>query len=216
MATERKVNNLTALAVLSTLTQRPMHRYEIASVLKAHGKDVDMNIKWSSLYTVVQNLARHGLLEAVGTSRQGGRPERTVYQITDAGRAEMLDWTRELLATPEREHPTFAAALSIQMVLPPDEVLALLRTRLGALDASIADQRAELDRLGREIPRLFLVEAEYVLAMTAAERVWVAALVDDLTAGTFPDLDAWRTMHAEGGDMPPELVELHDKGVTPN
>ena len=131
MAAKRKVDNLMALAVLATVVQQPMHRYEIASLIRARGKDQDMDVKWGSLYTVVQNLAKHGFLEVVGTSRQGARPERTVYQITEAGRQEMLDWTRELLSTPEPEHPRFAAGLSVQMILSPDEVMALLRTRLG-------------------------------------------------------------------------------------
>src|ERR1700720_943469 len=111
MAAKRKVDNLMALAVLATVVQQPMHRYEIASLIRARGKDQDMDVKWGSLYTVVQNLAKHGFLEVVGTSRQGARPERTVYQITEAGRQEMLDWTRELLSTPEPEHPKFAAGL---------------------------------------------------------------------------------------------------------
>ncbi len=84
MAAKRKVDNLMALAVLATVVQRPMHRYEIASLMRARGKDQDMDVKWGSLYTVVQNLAKHGFLEVVGTSRQGARPERTVYQITEA------------------------------------------------------------------------------------------------------------------------------------
>ena len=69
MAAKRKVDNLMALAVLATVVQRPMHRYEIASLMRARGKDQDMNVKWGSLYTVVQNLAKHGFLEVVGTSR---------------------------------------------------------------------------------------------------------------------------------------------------
>src|SRR2546426_6652917 len=101
MAKRRKVSNLLALAVLGVLVQRPMHPYEMASVLRARGKDQDLPIKWGSLYTVVRNLDKHGLLEAAESARQGGRPERTIYRITEAGRAELVDWTRELVSTPE-------------------------------------------------------------------------------------------------------------------
>src|SRR5579859_6664770 len=142
MAAKRKVDNLMALAVLATVSQRPMHRYEIATLIRAHGKDQDMGVKWGSLYTVVQNLAKHGFLEVVGTSRQGARPERTVYRITDAGRAELADWTRELIGTPE--HTRFAAGLSVQMILPPAEVIELLRTRLAALEEGIGARKAAL------------------------------------------------------------------------
>ena len=212
VAAKRKVDNLMALAVLATVIQRPMHRYEIASLIRARGKDQDMDVKWGSLYTVVQNLAKHGFLEVVGTSRQGARPERTVYQITEAGRQEMLDWARELLSTPEPEHPRFAAGLSVQMILPPDEVIALLQARLGRLEETIAARRAALTGQLQEIPRLFLVEDEFAVAMVEAEAAWVRALLEELTSGSFPDLALWRAFH-DGGEMPPELVELAERGL---
>jgi DNA-binding PadR family transcriptional regulator len=214
MAAKRKVDNLMALSVLATVMQRPMHRYEIASLIRAHGKDQDMGVKWGSLYTVVQNLAKHGFLEIVGTDRQGARPERTIYRITEAGRQEMLDWTRELLSTPEPESPRFAAGLSVQMTLPPGEVIALLRTRLGALEASVEDQRASLAAYARDIPRLFLVENEYTLALVEAEAAWVRALLDELETGTFPGLATWQAFH-DTGELPQELVDLAEKGATP-
>jgi DNA-binding PadR family transcriptional regulator len=210
---KRKVDNLMALAVLATVVQRPMHRYEIASRMRAQGKDQDMDVKWGSLYTVVQNLAKHGFLEVAGTSRQGARPERTIYQITDAGRQEMLDWARELLATPEPEHPKFAAGLSVQMILSPDEVIALLRTRLSKLAESIAERRTAIAGYLQEVPRLFLVEDEFAVAMVEAEAAWVRALLEELTSGSFPGLAMWQGFHDAGG-MPPELVELAERGVT--
>jgi len=103
MAKKRKVANLMALAVLATVVQRPMHRYEMASLMRARGKDRDMDIKWGSLYTVVANLEKNRLLEVIEVTRQGARPERTVYRITDAGRDELVGWTRELIAEPEAE-----------------------------------------------------------------------------------------------------------------
>ena len=105
MAKQRKVGNLLALAVLSTVIERPMHPYEIASLLRSRGKEDDMDIKWGSLYTVVRNMVKHGFIEVVDTERAGARPERTVYRITDAGRAELVDWARELVSTPQPEHP---------------------------------------------------------------------------------------------------------------
>lgn len=213
MASRRKVGNLLGLAVLSVLAQRPMHPYEMASVLRERGKDRDMKIKWGSLYTVVGNLEKHGLIAATESVRQGGRPERTVYRITPAGRAELTDWVRELLATAEHEQPRFAAALSVLSVLPPDEVTTLLRDRLAALRAAIATDRAELAEVGREIPRLFLIETEYELALRQAEADWIASVVDELAEGTFDGQDAWRQYHRTG-ELPPEIAELAERGST--
>jgi len=211
MASKRKVDNLLALAVLAELTQRPMHRYELAVVLRAHGKERDMNVKLSSLYTVVQNLAKHGFLEAVGTSRQGLRPERTTYRITEAGRREMTEWTRALISEPQSEHHRFTAGLSIMVVLPPEEVIALLHVRLTRLEETIAARRAELVEMQADVPRLFLTEDEYALAMLEAEAAYVRSLWNDLSTGTHPDVAGWREWHRTG-TVPADLAELAETG----
>jgi DNA-binding PadR family transcriptional regulator len=202
MPQKRKVANLLALAVLATVVQRPMHRYEMASLMRARGKDRDMDIKWGSLYTVVQNLEKHGFIAAVDTGRSGRRPERTRYAITDAGVAELQDWLRELVANPEREQPRFVAALSVLGVLPPDEVITLLRERLRRLEQDIDTERAELRRLVDDVPRLFLIETEFALALRAAEAEWIGSLLTELTEGSLPGLDDWRHWHETGGTPP--------------
>lgn len=213
MPRRRNVGNLLALAVLSAVIERPMYPYEMASVLRERGKDQDMKIKWGSLYTVVQNLEKHGLLEATESMRQGRRPERTIYRITDAGREELKDWARELVSTPEREYPRFKAGLSVLGVLPPDEATGLLRQRLDLLEAQIAGQRESLAQYAREIPRLFLVEAEYDLAIREAEVAWIRALLDELTGDTLPGLAQWREWHTTG-QVPPDWTDLAERGST--
>lgn len=208
MAKRRKVGNMLALAVLSTVYTRPMHPYQIATTLRERGKDQDMKIKWGSLYTVVQNLERHGFLAVVASARQGGRPERTVYRLTDEGRAELVDWVRELIAVPETEYPSFEAGLSTIGALPPDEAIALLGRRVGALEDLIDGQRAVL--ANTPVPRIFLVEAEYDLAMREAELAWVRSLLAELTDGSLPGVDAWRAYHWTG-DIPAEFAELMER-----
>ncbi|SHF82944.1 PadR family transcriptional regulator [Streptoalloteichus hindustanus] len=212
MTQRRKVGNLLALAVLATVVQRPMHPYEMASVLRARGKEDDMEIKWGSLYTVVRNLTKHGFLAVVDSTREGARPERTVYRITDLGRAELVDWARELVSTPVPERPRFKAGLSVLAALAPEEAAALLRQRLDALTAANAASRAELARHS-DVPRLFLVEGEYELAVREAEAAWVRALLDELDSGTFPGLAQWRHWHATG-EVPVELAEIAERGST--
>jgi DNA-binding PadR family transcriptional regulator len=206
MARRRRVGNLLALAVLSTVIQRPMHPYEMATLMRGRGKEADMGIKWGSFYTVVRNLTKHGLIEVVDTTREGARPERTIYRITDAGRAELVDWVRELISTPEPESPRFKAGLSTLAVIPPDEAMSLLRERLERLERENTALRENLDNHRDEVPRLFLIEDEYEIALREAEAAWVRALIDELTSGSFPDVDAWRDWHASG-TLPSELTE---------
>jgi DNA-binding PadR family transcriptional regulator len=210
MAKRRKVSNLLALSLLTLLTQRPMYPYEMASMLRERGKDNAIKVNWGSFYTVVQNLEKYGFIEAVEVVREGRQPERTTYQITDAGRAELMDWMRELLSVPEREYTRFEAALADSSVLPPDELIDLLQQRLAALEEANDHLQAELATLVTQLPRLFLIESEYYLAQRRAEEEWVRGLLKEFTGGTFPGLEAWRHFHATG-EVPEEVQALMDQ-----
>ncbi|WP_290051404.1 PadR family transcriptional regulator [Amycolatopsis solani] len=203
----RKVGNLLGLAVLSVLVDGPKHPYEMATVLKQRGKEGDLPIKWGSLYTVVANLEKHGFLAAVESVKDGGRPERTVYRITPAGRAEFEDWVRELVGTADREPPRFKTGLSMLGVLGPDQAARQLRLRLTELDEHAGALRTSLEQLSALMPRLFLVEVEYDLAMTEAEARWVRGFLDELTSGAVPGTDAWRRWY-ETGELPDDFGEL--------
>ena len=210
MAKRRKVGNLLALYLLSLLAQAPMYPYEMAQTMRERGKDKNFPINWGSLYTVVANLAKVGFIEEAGTVREGRQPERTTYQITERGLAELKDWMSELLSVPEDEKSGFVAALSEAGILPPDEVIELLTTRLTTLEKSNAAQQDDLSRWVERLPRILLIEAEYQLAMRVAQSNWLRGLLTELVEGTISGIDGWRYMH-ETGEIPPELVELNEQ-----
>lgn len=189
------MGNLLALAVLTSLAEKPMHPYEMASEMRARGKDQSIKINWGSLYTVVQNLEKHGFIAAAGTSRQGRHPERTVYEITAEGREELTDWLHELIGEPRREYSSFEAALSLMGILPSDEVLALFKQRIRALEVRLAGEEAALAKVLEHLPRIFLVENEYHLAQVRSELEWTRALAAELADGTLPGVDDWREFH---------------------
>jgi DNA-binding PadR family transcriptional regulator len=215
MAKPRKVGNLLALGVLSVLfTGRPMHPYEMARMLRRTGKERDFNIKWGSFYTVIGNLTKHGFIVATGSASERGRPERTSYALTESGRAELLDWLRELVAEPDPENSRFGAALSVLSVLPPDTAVRLLRQRLSTLDARNATDGAEL-AAAVSLPRIFLIEAEYALALHRAEAQWVREVLHEIEIGTLSGLDLWRRAH-ETGQLPDEWTSLLEGGEQDN
>ena len=137
---------------------------------------------------------RASLIVEQETTRDGQRPERTVYALTDAGRHELRDWLRELVEEPEHEYPHFVAALSLIGALPPGEVVELLVGRLSRL----ARQRVEIRDLvdgtvATGVHPLFLVEEEYRLALLDAESSFVERFIEQITQ---PET-GWGRMWAE-------------------
>src|SRR5215831_18491724 len=178
MATLAHPSNPLALAVLALLFERPMHPYEMAATLRQRHKGESIKIRYGSLYTVIELLVKRGFITAKETSREGKRPERTVFALTPSGYDELRAWMQDLLRDPVNEFPQFAAGLSLLPVLPPDEAVAIFRQRALRLSAEatrVETQIAELAEqdipvpaeqlppqlVGKKFPPLFVVEAEY-------------------------------------------------------
>jgi len=198
MAPKRKVSNPLALAVMALLIERTMHPYEIVSTMRERGKHESVRLRYSSLYSVVGALEREGLIRPRETLRQGRRPERTVYGITDAGREEFLSWLRELLSRPAKEYTQFAAGLTFIAALPPDEAAGLLEERARLLEEEVGEMRSRLaeaaERLG--LPRLFLIESEHELVLREAELGWVRDLVAEIRTGALDGIQGWGSFHS--------------------
>jgi DNA-binding PadR family transcriptional regulator len=194
--TRRRVNNPLALAVLSCLAERPMHPYEISSTLRDRGKEQSIKLNYGSLYSVVEALLRHGLIEVRETERAGRRPERTVYAITQAGVDEFEDWLAELLSTPPREYLSLEAGLALMLGLPPDVVARLLGIRADRLKVELRTVDAMQDHAREQgVLDLFLIEVQYRRHMLAAEVEFVERLADDMRSGRLPGIKGWARVH---------------------
>jgi PadR family transcriptional regulator PadR len=81
-----------ALVLLSVLDKatRPMYGYQIAKLIEARTKDVDI-MKQGALYPVLRSLEATGLLESEVEPSVAGPPRR-YYKITEAGRQTLTKW----------------------------------------------------------------------------------------------------------------------------
>jgi DNA-binding PadR family transcriptional regulator len=192
----RRVSNPLALAVLACLYEKPMHPYEIANTLRQRHKDESIKLNYGSLYSVVESLKSHALIVEQQTAREGNRPERTVYELTDAGRLELIDWLSELLSCPVKEFTQFEAGLSLLPVLQPKDVTSLLEERCKRLEVEL-EQYHSLRKLlsAQNVPRLFLVETEYRMALKAAELDFTRKLTQDIAAETLDGMVQWADFH---------------------
>jgi DNA-binding PadR family transcriptional regulator len=203
------------LAVLALLFERPMHPYKMAATLKQRHKEGSIKLRYGSLYTVIDLLLARDLIRARETSREGRRPERTVYALTEPGYGALRDWMRDLLRDPVKEYPQFEAGLCLLPVLAPDEAIALLRDRALRLSGTATQLQTHLAEIlgqdlsavagtqdlpaglaGQKFPPLFVVEAEYRLALIKAELAFVTELVRRVVEDGWGPLDLWRSIQA--------------------
>jgi DNA-binding PadR family transcriptional regulator len=191
--------NALALAVLICLYEQPRHPYDVANTLRQRNKHESVKLNYGSLYSVIDSLERRGLIVATETERSGRLPERTVYDVTDAGIIEMRDWLTELISVPAKEYPNFEAALSFLPALPPEDVVPLLEERAQRLEMELVAWRATRELVERqELPRLFWVEGEYHQVMRQAELDYVRKLSRDISADRLEGTTWWRHAYRTG------------------
>jgi DNA-binding PadR family transcriptional regulator len=173
-----------ALAVLGLLEDGPLHPYGIQQLIRQWGKDQVVNVEQrATLYKMINRLAEAGLIRVRETSRDNQYPERTSYELTDAGRAAAVQWMEEILSTPRNEFPEFPAALSFLPMLRPSDTLAHLTRRRDLLTRKLAE-RDELIATEPALPRVTLLETEYLRAVTRAELQWLDEVIAGLEDGS--------------------------------
>ena len=179
-----EVSSPLALSILTLLDERPMHPYEMASTMRDRHQDEFIRLNFGTLYHTVDVLERNGWILPGEREKEGRRPERTVYQITESGREVLKRALGELLRRPKREYPNFVAGLMFMHHLRQVDASKHLNERAELLDAETAKfEHVYAELCNQGLTRLALVEVEHKIAMLDAERKWVRKLEKEINDG---------------------------------
>jgi DNA-binding PadR family transcriptional regulator len=173
-----------ALSILELLNERPMHPYELAATMRSRHHDEFIRLNFGSLYHTVDSLERDGWIVSAEREKEGGRPERTIYRLTDSGRQVLLQVVGEIVAQPRREYLHFSAGLMFMHHLKATEAADKLDTRAQHLQAVITKlSQIHAELVGSGHKRLSLIELEHKIALLEAERAWVRKIAKEIRDG---------------------------------
>jgi DNA-binding PadR family transcriptional regulator len=176
-----------AISALALLAERAMHPYEMYQLLLERHEDRIVRVTPGSLYRTVDRLSDDGYAEATGTAREGNRPERTTYAITETGRTVMVEQIRQILRGPVNEFPSFALALAEAHNAPASAVCADLRDHLEVIEGELADIDCLVDKArAREVAEAYWITASYIRHMTVAQQDWINGFITRLEEGDLP------------------------------
>ncbi len=146
-------------ALLALLDYIPTYGYELHGLMEATLGD-HWAINTGQVYSTLSRLERDGLI--VRQIASGDEvAERTPYDLTQDGRAELEHWYREPLSRNHRLRDAFYAKLMLSLFfgpVPPDEVLQTQRRELLSEMHELTRMRAEADPAS-ELPWLLLLES---------------------------------------------------------
>lgn len=144
--------NPVRLLVLGLLVEAPQHGHQIRRAAEQSGIEQWGGVKVGALYGMLHRLAAEGLIEPVCVEQAGRRPQRTVYAITDEGRAELAVHRDRALTQPVVYSTTVEAALKWSAGMDEAalrERLARRRIAVGAALIELAASRALYQREGK-------------------------------------------------------------------
>lgn len=179
-----------ALMAMELLYEGPKHPYEIHQTMQERETWRLFRLTTGSLYHTIDRLARDGLVEAVETSRDGRRPERTTYRLTEAGADVFAERLRAMIAEPVTEYPQFAVAVAMLHELDESDVLVQLHRRALTLEGTVAADRVICQRLReRGLHELYWADVDLRLRGRETELAWVRDLIERLERHelTWPD-----------------------------
>jgi DNA-binding PadR family transcriptional regulator len=180
------VSSITPLGIasLALLAERPMHPYEMYQVLIQRSEDRIVKVRPGSLYHTVDRLAGQGLVRSTGTDREGNRPERTTYEITEAGAVSLSERVSEMLEMPVNEFPQFPLAIAQAHNLPRESVIPLLERRVELLRTELEYLTTGLtDLASKNVARKFWLDVSYLTAIYKSEIQWITELLADFEDG---------------------------------
>jgi DNA-binding PadR family transcriptional regulator len=171
------------------LLDKPRHGYEVRAELELWSAHWWANVAYGSIYFALRKMAAEGLLEVDSPGEPGGRGRagRTVYAVTDHGRAEFERLLRGLWLDHRPGTDPFKVALTFMDRLPRDELLAALQHRQARLrgDVEGLDALTTLKRRGgapRHVDEVLRLGA----AQSRAELDWLTDVIAKVERGELP------------------------------
>lgn len=196
-----------------------MHPYEAAYHFRVRHVGDHVKVKTGSLYHAFEQLQRKGFIEPAEVEREGRRPERTVYRVTEAGRAAADDAVARMVSEPVNEYTDFEAGLVSITHLGKEELLRCFRERAIQLRARAARGRCVLDaNIARGVPRVFMLEVDQEIDRCTAQATWCDRIAAEIESGAieWPDMQAEEIEHlAQFVEAPAGLPVTSSNGAKP-
>ncbi len=179
-------------AILGLVEYKPTHGYELKRVLD-EGISSFWPVNLAAIYPNLHRLEEEGLLTHRMEASLEGRPDRKVYEITEAGSEELAAWRR---LPPESDGNTRVPLFLKLLFAKPEN----MRDALDWIDKAIEQNRGNADRLRSELhdPKAF--DSFFVRFMREsglAHTELQVELLQELRAGVAERIEA-KESHQEG------------------
>jgi DNA-binding PadR family transcriptional regulator len=176
------------LLVLGVLHRGDFHPYEIKRRLERAMVECYIDVDVGTLYYAVRQLEKDGLIGAIAEERVTRGGVRTIYRITDKGRAEFRNGLHKQLEMEGPVTQTLYGALLFLHLADPELVKAAFRRRIERLE----DLIEKLKPIRKELAPVLSTGGTHLLnhldLQRRLDRDWLKALLTDIEKNGIKDV----------------------------
>jgi DNA-binding PadR family transcriptional regulator len=175
-------------AILGLLAHRPRHGYELHDAFEAMvGGEQNWDIKPAQVYSTLTRLEHKGLVAEDGVIQDGG-PEKHIYTVTDAGRAELQEWfTRPVLS--DRRRDEFFLKLMLSLNVAEGNPRKLIYIQRAGLYRELHNLTAQRSQVNPKTELAYLLLLDQAVMHLEADLRWlemIEARLDEICQQPMP------------------------------
>ncbi|NYJ35961.1 PadR family transcriptional regulator [Nocardiopsis aegyptia] len=163
------------------------HGYRVGRELLSWGAREWANVKWGSIYHALRKLSEEGRLREF-VAEGDEVVERTSYEITGEGEAELRRLLRKALSHAGDDQALLCAGVTLMTSLPRAEAVESLRLRLAELEAVGPELADGVEATGERPEHVRELYGLWRVTVDAAAE-WTRDLIASLEAGRYTMAD---------------------------
>jgi DNA-binding PadR family transcriptional regulator len=171
------------LVLLSLLSERPMHGYQVNLELERRDIRDWAAISRPQVYYCLEKLAAAGFIRKMHSSEPASGPERTVFETTQKGRLATADALEREDWTNQRDRPVFPTWIALSWLARPGVFREQLRRRRKFVEQELAREKETLRSILAEVGHPYH-EAVWMVSLMIeqfrTERKWLRKLQCEL------------------------------------
>ncbi|MDQ1912155.1 PadR family transcriptional regulator [Paenibacillus sp. GD4] len=171
------------LVILGLLMEGNSHPYEMRQRMKERAMLHYVKMQEGSLYYAIEQLHKDGSVAIVETVSTGGRPDRTIYTITEKGKAIFQELLLEKFATEEKVYHPMYAALAFARYADPERVQDILQAKVEKQREHVRHMRSVYEERKTFVPRGSMHVMIGFCEHAETELRWMERLLRDVQAG---------------------------------
>lgn len=171
------------ILILGLASEKPRHGYDITREIVARGLRNWIRVSDVAVYKALARLEREGSLVSI-TQREGKSPERSVYELTVAGRERLADLLFDQLSTSDPIRNEYFLPFEFVEVMDHNELILALERRIESIGRILEGRRARLQIVDGVEDEIICGVYRHEVEVYEGELAWLEGLLGNIIGGS--------------------------------